>query len=59
MLRALENTDDADPDITALFKLSLSELSATGAAIIDDFEIPNLQAHFEGDYFCARFRYDM
>ena len=59
VLRALVNTDDADPDITALFERSLSELSAAGAVIIDDFEIPNLQAHLEGDYFCARFRYDM
>ena len=59
VLRALVNTEDADAEITTLFERSLTELTAAGAVIIDDFEIPDLDAHLGGNYFCPRFRYDM
>lgn len=59
VLRALVDTDDADPEVTAVFEQALVDLAAAGAEIVDPFEIQNLGEHMDGDYFCARFRYDM
>lgn len=59
VLRALVNTDDADPEITALFDSALQDLVAAGAELVDPFSIQNLELHLEADYFCPRFRYDM
>lgn len=59
VLRALVNTDDADPAVIAVFEQALADLAAQGAVIVDPFTVANLEEHLEGDYFCARFRYDM
>jgi len=59
VLRALVNTDDADPEVTEVFEQALIDLANAGADIVDPFEIANLDEHLDGDYFCARFRYDM
>jgi len=59
VLRALVNTDDADPAVTAVFEQALAELEDAGAVIVDDFAVANFDEHLEGDNFCARFRYDM
>ncbi|CAN0603554.1 unnamed protein product, partial [Ectocarpus sp. 12 AP-2014] len=59
VLRALVDTDDADPEVIAVFERALEDLEKLGAVIVDPFEVPNFQAHLDGDYFCARFRYDM
>jgi amidase len=59
VLRALVATDDADPQVTALFEQALRDLAAAGAELVDPFEVANLDQHLEGDYFCPRFRYDM
>lgn len=59
VLRALVDTAEADPQVTALFEQALINLRKAGAEIVDPFSIANLDAHIEADYFCARFRYDM
>jgi Asp-tRNA(Asn)/Glu-tRNA(Gln) amidotransferase A subunit family amidase len=59
VLRALVDTDDADPAVIAVFEQALTDLAAQGAVIVDPFNVANLEDHLEGDYFCARFRYDM
>ena len=59
VLRALVDTDDADPAVIAVFETALADLQKAGAEIVDPFTIKNFAAHLEGDYFCARFRYDM
>lgn len=59
VLRALVNTADADAAVTGVFEQALSDLTARGAELVDPFEIRNLPEHLDGDYFCARFRYDM
>lgn len=60
VLRVLVDTDDADPEVTALFEAALADLHAAGATIIDPVEIDNFDEHrnAEGN-FCQRFRYDM
>jgi len=59
VLRALVDTDDADPAVIDVFEQALVELAAAGAEIVDPFAIRNLGEHMEADNFCARFRYDM
>lgn len=59
VLRALVDTDDAAPEITALFEKALDDLRTAGAEIVDDFVIENLEDHMNASNFCARFRYDM
>ena len=59
VLRALVDTDDADPEITKLFEQALIDLQNAGAEIVDDFVIANLDEHMNASNFCARFRYDM
>ena len=59
VLRALVDTEDADPEITAIFESALADLSTAGAEIVDDFVIANLDEHMNASNFCVRFRYDM
>tara|TARA_R110002096_G_scaffold435770_1_gene662533 strand:+ start:5000 stop:6481 length:1482 start_codon:yes stop_codon:yes gene_type:complete len=59
VLRALVFTEDADPEITALFIKAVEDLKAAGAIIIDPFEIDNFASHRDAPNFCSRFRYDM
>jgi len=59
VLRALVNTEDADPEITMIFEQALTDLQKAGAEIVDDFVIENLDEHMNASNFCARFRYDM
>ncbi|WP_262693646.1 amidase family protein [Kordiimonas aquimaris] len=59
VLRALVDTDDADPQVIALFEKSLDDLRAAGAVIVDPFTVDNFNAHLNADVFCVRFRYDM
>ena len=59
VLRALVNTDDADPAVTEVFEQALVDLQKAGGLIVEDFAIANFETHLDGDYFCARFRYDM
>ena len=59
VLRALVDTDDADAAVGEVFEQALNDLAASGAELVDPFEITNLAKHVDGDYFCNRFRYDM
>jgi Asp-tRNA(Asn)/Glu-tRNA(Gln) amidotransferase A subunit family amidase len=59
VLRALVDTDDADPEIVRVFEEAVADLQRAGAEIVDDFVIDNLAAHMDADNFCPRFRYDM
>jgi Asp-tRNA(Asn)/Glu-tRNA(Gln) amidotransferase A subunit family amidase len=59
VLRALVDTEDADPEITAVFEQALLDLEKAGAEIVDNFVIDNLDEHMNASNFCVRFRYDM
>jgi Asp-tRNA(Asn)/Glu-tRNA(Gln) amidotransferase A subunit family amidase len=59
VLRALVQTEEADPEVIAVFEQALIDLADAGAAIVDDFEIINLDEHLNASNFCVRFRYDM
>lgn len=59
VLRALVNTDDADPEVIAVFEQAVADLRTAGATIVDPFEVENFAAHLDADVFCVRFRYDM
>lgn len=59
VLRSLVNTDDADPEITAIFEQAIIDLKNAGAVIIDPFAIDNFETHRNTSSFCMRFRYDM
>jgi len=59
VLRALVDTEDADPAVIAVFEQALVELTAAGAILIDPFVIDGLDEHLDADNFCPRFRYDM
>jgi amidase len=59
VLRALVDTDDADPEIKAVFEKAVENLKMAGAIIVDPFEIANFDQHLSADYGCRRFRYDM
>ena len=59
VLRALVDTEDADPEITKIFERALVEMRDAGAEIVDPFVIENLDEHMNASNFCVRFRYDM
>jgi amidase len=59
VLRSLVFTEDADPEITALFIKAVEDLKIAGAIIVDPFEIDNFTFHREAKNSCSRFRYDM
>jgi len=58
VLRALVDTEDADPEVIGVFEKALADLAAAGAEIVDPFEISNLDEHLKLAS-CIRFRYDM
>lgn len=59
VLRALVNTDDADPEVVAIMGRAIQELKAAGATIIDPFRIPEFDRLRRATGFCSRFRYDL
>jgi len=59
VLRALVNTDDADPAVTEVFEQALVDLEKSGAEIVDDFTFASFKTHVDAGYWCSRFRYDM
>ncbi len=59
VLRALVDTDGADPGITALFEAALDDMRRAGAVIVDPVEVAGFAAHIKDEGFCPRFRYDM
>lgn len=59
VLEALVTTEDADQEVTNVFEQAVNDLEKAGAVIVRNFAIEDFSSHLEGDYFCARFRYDM
>ena len=60
VLRVLVDTEDADPEVAAVFERAVEELRAAGAEIVDPVVIDNFDAHRNNsENFCQRFRYDM
>jgi Asp-tRNA(Asn)/Glu-tRNA(Gln) amidotransferase A subunit family amidase len=59
VLRALVDTETADPEVTAQFERALSDLQRGGADVIDPLMIPDLEALTEATGFCSRFRHDL
>jgi amidase len=59
VLRALVNTDDADPEVINLFARALRDLRAQGAQIVDPVDVAGFEEHVKDPGFCPRFRYDM
>lgn len=59
VLRALVDTDDADPRVIALFEAALVDMEAAGAVLVDPPEIADFAEHIRDGGFCPRFRYDM
>ena len=59
VLRALVDTDTADPEVVAVFGQALKDLSRAGALIVDPFEIPHFEALTGATGFCSRFRHDL
>jgi len=58
VLRALVDTEDADPEVKLVFEQALADLKSAGADIVDPLVIPNLDTHLDASS-CNRFRYDM
>jgi len=59
VLRALVDTEDADPEVIAVFDQAIADLRAAGATVVDPLEVDNFADHLNADVFCVRFRYDM
>ena len=59
VLRALVNTDDADPAITDVFEQALVDLEKAGAELVDEFTVTDFTMHADAGYWCSRFRFDM
>jgi Asp-tRNA(Asn)/Glu-tRNA(Gln) amidotransferase A subunit family amidase len=59
VLRALVNTEDADPQVVTVFEQALKDLEAAGAMLVDPFVVDNFSELKEKGGFCRRFRYDM
>ena len=65
VLRALVDTEDADPQVTRIFEQALTDLQSAGAELVDPLVIDNFDYHLKadrwasGDRSCNRFRYDM
>ncbi len=59
VLRALVDSEDRDPEITALFGKALADLMDEGAAVVDPLVVDGFEDHLEAANFCPRFRYDV
>lgn len=59
VLRALTETDTADPEVVARFDRAVDDLRQAGAVIVDPFQIPGFERLTEATGFCSRFRYDL
>ena len=59
VLRAISDTPTTDPEIKKLFEQALVDLARTGAEVVDNFEVPDLESLTSATGFCSRFRYDI
>jgi Asp-tRNA(Asn)/Glu-tRNA(Gln) amidotransferase A subunit family amidase len=58
VMRAISDTDTADPEILALFNQALADMEAAGAVLVDPFEVPDF-ATLREDVWCNTLRYDL
>jgi len=58
VMRAISDTDTADPEILALFNQALADMAAAGAVVVDPFEVPDF-ASLREDVWCNTFRHDL
>lgn len=59
VLRALADTEDADPEVVQVFGAALDALRAGGATLVDPFEVPQFERLRNATGFCSRFRWDI
>ncbi len=59
VLRELVDTDDADPDVIAVFEQALADMARLGADIVDPLDIPPLRELRSSGGGCSTFRYDV
>lgn len=59
VLRALIDTDTADPEITDLMEQALADMKKSGAVLVDPLMVPDLEKLTKDVNFCSRFRYDI
>jgi Asp-tRNA(Asn)/Glu-tRNA(Gln) amidotransferase A subunit family amidase len=59
VLRALVDTDTADPEVRQVFERALADLRRAGATVIDPFAIPDFERLTRATGFCSRFRHDL
>jgi Asp-tRNA(Asn)/Glu-tRNA(Gln) amidotransferase A subunit family amidase len=59
VLRALVETETADPAVMAAFERALADITRAGATLVDPFVIPRFEALTEATGFCSRFRFDL
>jgi Asp-tRNA(Asn)/Glu-tRNA(Gln) amidotransferase A subunit family amidase len=59
VLRALIDTDTADPAIKTLMAAALNDLHALGAELVDPFVIPDFEELTSATGFCSRFQFDI
>ena len=58
VLRPLVDTEDADPEVIALFQNAIEDLKRLGAEIVDPLTVEGFSDHLQERNFCSRFRYD-
>ncbi|MGH8138320.1 MAG: amidase [Steroidobacteraceae bacterium] len=58
VVRALAPPAETDPQVLASFNGAIESLRQGGAIIVDPVTIPNLEAHLDNGYYCARFAFD-
>ncbi|MGI9625623.1 MAG: amidase [Longimicrobiales bacterium] len=59
VLRALVDTEDADPEVIQVFEQALRDLERLGAEVVDPFQVPDLTALRGAAGGCRTFRYDV
>ena len=59
VVRALSNTETADPEVLARFEAALRDLEAQGATLVDPAPVPGWDEIMDGPLFCPRFRKDI
>ena len=59
VLRALVDTEDADPEVIAVFARAVEDLRRAGAVIVDPLVIKDFARLKNAVGFCSRFRHDL
>lgn len=59
VIRQMFDNDSADPEVLNIMDTAISDLRASGAIIIDPFEVNNFDNLVKSTGFCSRFYYDI